>query len=331
MKLQNKLLTAVWVALILNIIVNFPARAQQYTKTFRVGFLSGGFPGSNLGYTPIRRELRELGYVEGKNITFEPRYAEDTLERSRSLAEELVQLNVDLIIAGGTGDTEWARRATAKIPIVFLESVSDPVEQGFVESLARPGKNITGFTTGAWIMAGKRLDLLKEVLPNLSRVGVLWDPQAPGNAPQWKESQKAAGQLGLQLHSMEVSNSGRYESAFTVAVKAGTAAIAVTSHRLSNAYRKRIVELATKHRLPGIYPRANYVEDGGLISYGADEVEPYRRAASIIDKILKGAKPADVPVEVSRNFDLAINLKTAKQIGLTIPPRVLARADRVIK
>ena len=158
MKLQNKLLTAVWVALILNIIVNFPARAQQYTKTFRVGFLSGGFPGSNLGYTPIRRELRELGYVEGKNITFEPRYAEDTLDRSRSLAEELVQLNVDLIIAGGTSDTEWARRATAKIPIVFLESVSDPVEQGFVESLARPGKNITGFTTGAWIMAGKRLD-----------------------------------------------------------------------------------------------------------------------------------------------------------------------------
>jgi putative ABC transport system substrate-binding protein len=284
-----------------------------------------------LGYASIRRELRELGYVEGKNITFEARYAEDTLERSRFLAEELVRLNVDLIIAGGTRDTESAKRATVKIPIVFLESVSDPVEQGFVESLARPGKNITGFTTVAWIVAGKRLDLLKEVLPNVSRVAVLWDPQAPGNAPQWKESQNAARQLGLQLHSMEVSDPGRYERAFTVAVKAGTAALAVTSHRLSNAYRKRIIDLATKHRLPGIYPRANYVEDGGLMSYGPDEVEPYRRAAIMIDKILKGAKTANVPVEVSRDFDLAINLKTAKQIGVIIPPNVLARADRVIR
>jgi putative ABC transport system substrate-binding protein len=181
------------------------------------------------------------------------------------------------------------------------------------------------------VLAGKRLELLKETIPKLSRVAVLWDPQAPGNPPQWKESQLAARQLGLQLHSMEVSSADKYEDAFKEAVKAHSAALAVTRHRLANANRKRIAALATKHRLPAIASRGDFVDSGGLMSYGADEFEPFRRAASMIDKILKGAKPADLPVEQPTKFEFVINLKTAKQIGMTIPPSVLARADRVIK
>jgi len=307
------------------------ATAEQPVRFYRIGYLTGGFPGSSLGFTPLRRELRELGYVEGKNISFEPRYAEDRTDRSRALAEELVRFKVDIIVAGGTSDAVAAKNATTTIPIVFLESVSDPVEQGLVASMAQPGRNITGFTTIAWILAGKRLELLKEVVPKISRVAVLWDPKAPGNPPQWKESQRAAQQLGLQLHSMEVSSPEKYESAFKDAIKSGSSALSVTRHRLSNAYQKKIVELAANNKIPAIYAQGSAVENGGLMSYAPDEVEPYRRAASMIDRILKGAKPAELPVEASRNLDLNINLKTAKQIGLAVPPHVLARADRVIR
>jgi putative ABC transport system substrate-binding protein len=305
--------------------------AQQPEKTPRIGFLSGGFPGFTPGIGPFRQELRELGYVEGKNIAFDYRYAKGKPDRYPALADELVRLKVAVIVASGTNDTLAAKNATATIPIVFLEEVSDPVALGLVESLARPGGNITGFTTIAAVLAGKRLELLKETIPPLSRVAVLWDPQAPGNAPQWKESQLAARQLGLQLHSMEVSSADKYDSAFKEATKAHSAAVAVTRHRLAQANLQRIADLATKYRLPAVYTRGDFAERGGLMSYGADEVEPFKRAASMVDKILKGAKPATLPVEQPTKFELVINLKAAKQIGLTIPPNVLARADRVIK
>jgi putative ABC transport system substrate-binding protein len=209
--------------------------------------------------------------------------------------------------------------------------VADPVALGLVANLARPGGNITGFTTIAAVLAGKRLELLKEAIPKVSRVAVLWNPRSQDNEPQWKESQQTAGQLGLQLYSMEVSSPDKYDAAFKDAVNARSAALTVTRHRLSNVYQKRIIELAAKNRLPAIYYREDFVENGGLMAYGADEVEPFKRAAAMVDKILKGAKPADLPVEQPTKFEFVINLKTAKQIGVTIPPNVLARADKVIR
>ena len=200
-----------------------------------------------------------------------------------------------------------------------------------MDSLARPGGNITGFTFISPVLAGKRLELLKETIPKLSRVAVLWEPQDPGSAQEWKESQLPARELGLQLHSMEVSSADKVESAFNEATKARSAALAVTRSSVINRNQKRIADLAAKNRLPAIYPRGDFVDSGGLMSYGADQIEPYRRIASMVDKILKGTKPADIPVEQPTKFEFIVNLKTAKQIGLTIPPNVLVRADRVIK
>jgi ABC-type uncharacterized transport system substrate-binding protein len=253
------------------------------------------------------------------------------------LADDLVRLKVDLIIAGGPNDGVTAKKATKTIPIVFNDSSSDPVALGLVDSLARPGGNVTGFYSMADVLAGKRLQLLKESFPKLSRAAVLWVPKSPridaaSSEPQWTASQLAARQLGLQLHSMEISSADKYESAFKEAIKTGSAALAVTRHRLfQTTNQKRIIELAKKHHLAAIYYRKDFVELGGLMSYGADEVEPFKRAAVMVDKILKGAKPADIPVEQSTKFEFIINLKTAKQIGVTIPPEVLARASRLIK
>ena len=310
-----------------------PADAQQTGKVYRVGRLSGSSSTSTFSLDAIRHELRELGYVEGKNIVFELRNAGDKTERLPALADELVRLKVDLIIAGGPNDGLTAKKATQTIPIVFTDSVSDPVRRGLVNSLARPGGNVTGFFTMADVLAGKRLELLKHTFPKLSRVAVLLYPESESNEPQWTESQLSARQLGLQLYSMEIGGPDKYESAFKEAIKAGSTALAVTRHRLSqsNANQQRIIALAANHRLPAIYFREDFVERGGLMSYGADEVEPFKRVAAMIDKILKGAKPADIPVEQSKKFELVINLKTAKQIGVTIPPNVLARADRVIR
>jgi putative tryptophan/tyrosine transport system substrate-binding protein len=307
------------------------AEAQQDGKIYRIGWLTGGSPGSSFSKDAVQSELRTLGYVEGKNLVFEHRYAEGDPKRSPALANELVRLKVDVIVTGGGNDTQAAKNSTKIIPIVFLESVADPVALGLVASLARPGGNITGFTTVATVLAGKRLEILKEALPKLSRVAVLWNSQAQDNAPQWKESQQVASKLGLQVHSMQVSSPDKYDIAFNEAVKAGCGALAVTRYRLSVSYQKRIIELALKHRLPAIHFREDFVEQGGLMSYGADEIEPFKRVAAMIDKIFKGIKPADLPVEQPTKFELVINLKTAKQIGLTIPPNVLARADRVIR
>jgi putative ABC transport system substrate-binding protein len=277
-----------------------------------------------------RRVLRDLGYVENKNVTFEYRYADNKLDRLPALADELVRLKVDLILAASANAAMAAKNATRTIPIVFV-SMSDPVVAGLVDSLARPGGNLTGFTTIAPVLSGKRLELLKETIPGLTRVALLWNPQNPGSTQVWKESLVSARELGLQLHSMEVSSADKFDSAFKEATKAGSTAIAVTLDGLINSNQKRIADLAIKNRLPAIYPRGDFAESGGLISYGPDQAEPYRRIASMVDKILKGTKPADIPVEQPKKFEFIINLKAAKQIGLTIPPNVLARADKVIK
>jgi putative tryptophan/tyrosine transport system substrate-binding protein len=309
------------------------AEAQQAGKVYRVGRLSGGLSSSTFNIDALRRELRQLGYIEGKNIIFELRSAEEKPERLPALADELVRLKVDLIIAGGPNDGLTAKKATKTIPIIFTDSNSDPVARGLVDSLAGPGGNVTGFYSMADVLAGKRLQVLKESIPKLARVAVLWYPKIEGSEPQWTESQLAARQLGLQLHSMGIGSTDNYESAFKEAIKSGSTGLAVTRHRLSqsNVNQKRIVELAAKYRLPAIYFREDFVEQGGLMSYGADEVEPFKRVAAMIDKILKGTKPADIPVEQSTKFEFVVNLKAAKQVGVTIPPDVLARANRIIK
>jgi putative ABC transport system substrate-binding protein len=307
--------------------------AQQSSKVYRVGRLSGALSSSTFGHDALRRELRALGYVEGKNIIFELRYAEEKPERLPALADELVRLKVDLIIAGGPNDGLTAKKATKTIPVVFTDSPSDPVAYGLVDSLARPGGNITGFYSMADVLAGKRLQVLKESIPKLFRVAILRYPESGSSEPQWTESQHAARQLGLQLHSMEISSTDKYESAFKEAIKTGSTALAVVRHRQSQTpvNQKRIIELAAKYRLPAIYYREDFVEQGGLMSYGADEVEPFKRVAAMIDKILKGTKPADIPVEQSTKFEFVVNLKTAKQLGVTIPPEMLARANRIIR
>jgi putative tryptophan/tyrosine transport system substrate-binding protein len=302
---------------------------QQSQKVAKIGLLSSvssSAPRNDL----LGRELRALGYVEGKNITFEYRYAEGKPDRLPALADELVRLKVDMLVVGSTPNALAVKNATKTIPIVFY-NLGDPVAVGLVDSLARPGGNITGFTNIAPVLAGKRLELLKETIPKLSRVSMVWNPQNPASALNWKESQLAARELGLQLHSVEVSSSARYESAFKEIIEARSSAIAVTQDPLNVNNRKVIADLALKNRLPAIYPRTDFVESGGLMSYGPDRVEPYRRAAVMIDKILKGAKPADLPVEQPTKFELMINLKIAKALGLTIPPVVMMRAEKVIK
>jgi putative tryptophan/tyrosine transport system substrate-binding protein len=318
------------VALLLTLSI--PAEAQEQMKVAKIGWL-GSRPASDAAAASkevISRMLRDLGYIEGKNIMFEHRNADYKLERLPLLADELVRLKVDVLIAPSTVEALAAKNATSTIPIIFLGG-GDPVAAGIVNSLARPGKNITGFTNIAPELAGKRLELLKETIPKLSRVVVLWDPQGPSSALQWEESQRPALDLGLQLYSMEIRSAGDFESAFKKATRQSMLALAVTSSPLINAYQKRITELATKNRLPAIYNRNDFVTSGGLMSYGPDPTDLYRRAVIYVDKILKGTKPADLPVERPTKFELIINLKAAKQIGLTIPPNVLARADRVIR
>ena len=307
------------------------AEAQQPAKMHRIGWLGGRSPSGPAGAgESFRHALGALGYIEGMTMKIEYRYAEDKLDRLPALADELVRLNVDLIIAPTTVEVSAAMHATKTIPIIFY-NVPDPVGSGLVESLARPGGNVTGFSTISALLSGKRLELLKETIPKLTRVGVLWDPQNPASSAQWKDSEQPARELGLQLHSMEVSSADKYESAFKVAVKGRSGALLVTQSTLGAANSPRIVNLAAKNRLPAIYTRERYVNSGGLMSYGPDDIESYQRAAVMVDKILKGTKPADLPVEQPKKFEFIVNLKAAKQIGLTIPPNVLARADKVIR
>jgi putative ABC transport system substrate-binding protein len=308
-----------------------PAEAQQPKKVPRIGWLTGAPLSANAERREaFRQGLRELGYVEGKNIVVEWRAAEGKLDRLSALAAELVRLKVDVIVTTGPTPTRAAKEATVTIPIVMAQDI-DPVGTGFVASLARPGGNITGLATLAPEISGKQLELLREILPRLSRVAVLWASSNPGNAQQLKETERAAGALGVKLQHLDVLGPKDIETAFRTASKGRADAVLVLQSGVVIAHRTEIPELAIKSRLPAIYPRSEFVEDGGLMSYGASFTDMDRRAATYVDKILKGAKPADLPVEQPTKFELVINLKAAKQIGLTIPPNVLARADKVIK
>ena len=309
------------------------AQPQQQAKVTKIGeliFRGADRPSLGFGRQVFRDKLRELGFIEGKNVIYEARFADSKLDRYPALADELVRLKVDVLVASSTPEALAFRNATKTIPVVF-NIATDPVAEGLVDSLARPGGNVTGVTTIAPLLAGKRLELLKETIPKLSRVAVLQNQQNPGSAQSWKESLVAARELGLQLHTMEVGSAEKFEAAFKEARKAHSNALTVIAGSIATSNTKLVTELAAKYRLPAVYDRAEFVTDGGLMSYGPDRAELYRRAAVFVDRVLKGAKPADIPVEQPKKFELIINLKAAKQIGLTIPPNVLARADKVIR
>ena len=309
------------------------ADAQQTGKIFRIGFLDPStLSGMAVLVDAFRQELSKLGWIEGKNISIEYRFADQKTERLPELAAELVRLRVDLIVTTGDPPAFAAKKATTTIPIVMTAS-SDPVAQGLVASLARPGGNVTGLAGLGPELITKRLEVLKNVVPKLTRVGVLWWPGARvGQEIQLKEFRPAAVALKLELEDIETQLDARgLESAFQTAKQKQVNAIVTVTNRGFFAERKRIVELADKHRLPAIYFQREFVEEGGLMSYGADYVDLYRRAAQYVDKILKGAKPGDLPVQQAMNFEFVINLKAAKQIGLIIPADVLARANKVIK
>ena len=310
-----------------------PAQAQQPKKVPQIGFVSGAGDPSNPGpaVESFRQGLRDRGYIEGKNILVEYRYAEGGRERIPSLVSELVQLKVDVLVLVTLPSVRAAKEATKTIPIVMVLAV-DPVASGFVDSLARPGGNITGLATLQRELGGKRLELLKEVVPGMLRVGVLRDANAPGSAMGFKEYETAARALKIELQSLEVRGpEPDLEGAFRAAVKRRAGALVTIRNPLLRRYTKRIAELTIKHRLPAIYEGSESVDAGGLMSYAVNDAENFKRAATYVDKILKGANPADLPVERPMKFELVFNLKTAKQIGLTIPPNVLARADRVIR
>jgi putative tryptophan/tyrosine transport system substrate-binding protein len=305
------------------------AQAQEPKKVPRVGVLVTGSH-SSVWHDAFRQALRELGYIEGRNIAIEYRSAEGRNAVQPELARELVNKNVDVIVSGGGNDvTRALMQATKTIPIVMTAG-SDAVARGLISSLARPGGNVTGLTSLWDDLTGKRLELLKDTIPKLTRVAVLWHSSG-GRRTQWKASQAAAQQLNLQLHSMEIHTAEDLENVFKEAVKARSGAVAVTQSSEVGSNHKRVIDLISKHRLPAIYAIPEYAESGGLMAYGGSRADLYRRAAIYVDKILKGAKPAELPVEQPTKFELVINLEAAKQIGLTIPPNVLARADRVIK
>ncbi len=318
------------VGLVLGTLVALPpTSAQQPAKVPRIGFL---FPATvSPAIEGFRQGLRDLGYVEGQNIALELRWAEGKLERFPDLAVELVRLKVDVIVVSSTPGAVAAKRAITTIPIVFV-LVADPVASGLVASLARPGGNLTGLS---WFVGpetvGKFLQLLKESVPKVSRVAVLSEPAHPMHATYVRETEVAARALGVKLQILEVREPNELERAFATMARDRADALAVLPTLLTAVHAKRIIDLAGKHRLPAIYAFRSHVEDGGLMSYGTGVLDQYRRAATYVDKILKGAKPADLPVEQPMKFELVINLKTAKALGLTIPQSVLIRADRVIQ
>jgi putative ABC transport system substrate-binding protein len=309
----------------------FPAGAQQPTKIPRIGYLTPvSLSANSARVDAFRQGLRELGYVEGKNIVIEWRSAEGKLDRLPALAAELVRLKVDVIVSSGPGATRPAKEATVTIPIVMTFD-SDPVGNGFVASLARPSGNITGLSTLAPEISGKQLELLKEIVSKLSRVAVIWSSAQPGNAQVLKEMELAARALKVQLQYLDVLDPKDIETAFRVASKGRAQAVLVLASPVLIPQRTQIADLSVKNRLPAIYPRSDFVEAGGLMTYGVNITDLDRRAATYVDKILKGRTPADLPVEQPMKFEFIINLKAAKAIGLTIPPNVLVRANKVIR
>jgi putative ABC transport system substrate-binding protein len=306
-------------------------RAQASAKVRRIGLLSPFSPSDTpLSHQAFRLGLRDLGWVEGKNISIEYRYAEGRSDRLPDLAADLVRLKVDIIVTGFTTDALAAKNATRAIPIVMATD-GDPVASGLVESLARPGGNVTGLSQMAPELAGKRLELLKEMVPKLSLVAVLWNPENHGSTLNWKETQLPARQLGVRLHSVEVRSPNDFDQAFADATTARAGAIFILPAPVITPNLKRLAALAAKSRLPSIFQWSEFADAGGLVAYGPDRADMFRRAATYVDKILKGARPGDLPVEQPTKFELVINLKTAKALGIKIPQSILVRADRVIE
>jgi putative ABC transport system substrate-binding protein len=309
------------------------AEAQQTKRVPRIGFLSGSGDPSNPATSEkaFRQGLRDLGYVDGKTIMLEIRYAEGRRDRIPSLVEELVRLEVDVFVTGNLTAIRAAKQATKTLPIVMVTN-ADPVETKLIDSLARPGGNVTGLTNLNRDLSAKRLELLKEIVPNLSRVAVLWDQSNEGSAIGFKEYEATARLFKMQLQSLEVRGpTPDLEGAFQAAVKARANALIPIRNAVILRHATRISDLAIKNQLPSMFDSGNLVEAGGLVSYSSNDADLFKRAAALVDKILKGTKPSDLPVEQPIKFELIINLKTAKQIGLTIPPNVLVRADKVIR
>jgi putative ABC transport system substrate-binding protein len=313
------------------LVPSLTAEAQQSTKIPRIGIVTAQpLSAVSVRHESFRRGLRELGYVEGKNIVIEHRSAEGNSDRLHALMAEIVRLNVDIIVSYGSTTTGAAQKATSTIPIVMAQD-TDPIGNGFVASLARPGGNITGLSSLAADLSGKRLELLKEILPKLSRAAVFGTSTNPGNTQSLKETELAAGAFGVKLQYLDILGPKDIETAFQAARNGRADAIFVLRSPVLNSHRTQFTQLAVKSRLPAIYPTSEFVEAGGLMVYGVNNTDLDRRAATYVDKILKGRTPADLPVELPIKFEFIINLKAAKAIGLTIPPNVLVRADRVIR
>ena len=307
--------------------------AQAPAKVRRIGLLSQNSPADTvLWYQAFRLGLLDRGWIEGKNISIEYRYAEGRSDRLPELATELVRLKVDVIVATASTDALAAQKASRTIPIVMAAG-GDPAALGLVESPGRPGGNITGLSQMISELAGKRLEMLKEMVPKLSRVAVLWNPQSQSSQLYWKELQLAARQLGVELHSLEVSDANELDKAFEDITQAKTraGALVIVPSPVITTNLKQITELAAKSRLPSIYQVSEFADAGGLMSYGPNRADMYRRAATYVDRILKGTKPADLPVEQPTKFELVVNMKTAKALGLSVPQTLLVRADRLIQ
>jgi len=327
--MKTRFLSILFVTVLL--VVADIAEAQQPKKVPRIGYLAGASHAAiAFRVEAFRQGLRELGYLEGKNIGIEYRYSEGNFRRQKELAFELARANVDVIVTSGPASTRAAKEATATIPIIMTFD-SDPVGSGSVASLARPGGNITGLSTLAPEISGKQLELLKEIVPKLSRVAVIGSSANPGNAQVLKGMEAAAQVFSVKLQYLDILDPKELETVFRAALNERVDAVVALAGTVIIAQRAQIAELAIKSRLPAIYERREYVEAGGLMSYGVSITDLDRRAATYVDKILKGAKPAELPVEQPKKFEFIINLKAAKQIGLTIPPNVLTRADKVIR
>jgi putative ABC transport system substrate-binding protein len=311
--------------------LSLSAEAQQPAKIPRIGYLNAGASSDNADFNAFRQRLRELGYVEGKSIVIDSSNADGNQERLNRFAQEFARLNVDVIVTSGPIPTRFAKAATSTIPIVMAQD-SDPIGNGFVASLARPGGNITGLSRLSPELSGKRLEILKDVIPNLARVAVCGTSTYPGNAQALKEIEQAAVAFGIKLQNFDILTRKDIEVAFRSAAKGQAQAMLMLAAGLVvNTRRSDVAKLAAKYRMPVMYSSLNAVKAGGLMSYDVSFPDLYRRAAVYVDKILKGAKPADLPVEQPIKFEFIINLNAAKQIGLTIPPNVLARADKVIR
>ena len=313
------------------VVIGSVAQAQQAKKVPRIGILiSGSASGTMNRIDAFREGLRELGYVERQSVALEIRWAEGKRERLPALADELLRLKTDCIVTGSSPATQATKKAITTIPIVMAND-DDPVAEGHVVSLARPGGNITGLASIYTELMGKRLELLREVVPKASRVAVLFRAANPANVRRFKETEGVARAMGVALQPLEVQSASDFDSALRAASTGRATALIVFADALTNSHRTQIVELAARNRLPAIYPEPEFVPAGGLMSYAPNVPDQFRRAAIYVDKILKGAKPADLPVEQPTKFEFIINLKAAKQIGLTIPPEVLYRADKIIK